>query len=420
MKIELPFGNSTLAFDIPDGNVGDIIRHNPVRTPGDVGVEIKNALQNPTGCAPLRQMAKKGQSVCVICEDITRNTPTQIILKHVISELLAGGVEKSGIFIVMALGTHRPMTRAEMAVKAGEEILREYPVYNSEFSDKKGLSFLGRMQGDIPLYVDKRVMGADLRVSVGSIVPHPAAGFSGGAKIIIPGVTGEETVAAFHHAYGGCTLNMFGSDDFPIRLEMEKWVEKIGLHFSVNAVTTPEKKIYRIAAGHFIQAHRKGMEYAKEVFGVHATQRAGLAVINSCPADLDLWQATKAFGSGLRIVRERGTLLLVTPCPEGLGPHARLAEYMGRGDDPEWLAENLERLPVAERIPLSGGRTLARWRRSMNLAVYSPGLTQADMEKAKIEYVRDVQSYIDLKLAAAGPLEKVSVIHFGGETYAYL
>jgi len=197
-------------------------------------------------------------------------------------------------------------------------------------------------------------------------------------------------------------------------------VEKIGLHFSVNAVTTPEKEIYRITAGHFIQAHRKGMAYAKEVFGVRATGRAGLAVINSCPADLDLWQASKAFGSGLRIVREGGALLLVTPCPEGLGPHPRLAEYMGCGDDPVWLAENLERLPAAERIPLSGGRTLARWRRSRNLAVYSPGLTERDMAKAKIEYVKDVQSYVDSTLAKAGPLEKVSVVHFGGETYAYL
>jgi hypothetical protein len=162
------------------------------------------------------------------------------------------------------------------------------------------------------------------------------------------------------------------------------------------------------------------MEYAREVFGVKAGHRAGLAVINSYPADLDFWQATKAYGSATRIVREGGTLLLVTPCPEGLGPHPRLAEYTGKGDDTDWLRENLPRLPAAERIPLSGGRTLARWRKTRNLAVFSPGLSETDMKAAKIGYVRDLQSHIDSFLGRAGPEEKVSVVHFGGETYAYL
>jgi nickel-dependent lactate racemase len=419
MRIQVPFGQGELAFTVPDKYVVDHIKSNPVRIPGDPAAEIARALERPIGAPRLREMTGPGRRVAVICEDITRITPTVEIVRQVLAEIHAGGASQKDVFIVMALGTHRNMTREEMAVKLGEGVLRDYPVFNSEFSGKQGLVYAGEMEGKVPLWVDRRVMEADVRVGVGSIVPHPAAGFSGGGKIMIPGVTGEETVAAFHHAYGEHKEFMFGREDSPIRQYMEAMVGKIGLHFIVNAVATPEKKIYKVVAGHFIKAHRAGVRFAREVFCVRVNTRPDIAVLNAFPAESDFWQATKAYMSSV-IVKPGGTALLLAPCPEGLGPHPRYAEYIGMSDDPEWRRANIGTLPVEERIPLSGGRTLARLRRSVRLAVYSPGLNPRDMDTARIEYTGNIGDYIAQRLSACGPRARVSVVHYGGEISAYV
>jgi nickel-dependent lactate racemase len=419
MRVEVPFNGQILGFDIPEKNVGDIVKSNSVTLAQDIESEVQSALENPIGTQKLRDIVKPGQKVVVICEDITRITPTPQIVKSVIHEILQGGVEKGDIEVVMSLGTHRNMTEEEMVIKLGEEIVREFPVFNSEFKDKKNLVYVGRMEGNVPLWVDERVMKADVRVGIGSVVPHPAVGFSGGGKIMIPGVTGEETVAAFHHAYGNHKELMFGKEHSPIRLYMEEMVEKIGLHFIVNAITTPEKKVYKVVAGHFLEAQRKGVQYSREVFCVNVNRESDIVIINSYPSELDFWQATKAY-DGANIVRAGGTALLLSPCPEGLGPHERYAEYIGNGDDPEWLKQNLEKLPIAERIPLSGGRTLMRCMQRVNFAVYSPGLKREDMDTAKIEYVDDLDGYINKKIAEYGEGARVSVIFYGSEISAYV
>jgi nickel-dependent lactate racemase len=419
MQIKVPFGNGELSFNVPDQHAVEVIKNNAVALPRDEAAEIAGALARPVGTPCLREMTGPGKRVAVICEDITRIAPTAGIVRRVLAEIHAGGASKDDVFIVMALGTHRNMTREEMAVKLGEEVLRDYPVFNSEFSDKQGLVYAGEMEGKVPLWVDKRVMDADVRVGVGSIVPHPAAGFSGGGKIMIPGVTGEETVAAFHHAYGEHKEFMFGREDSPIRQYMEAMVQKIGLHFIVNAVATPRKEIYKTVAGHFIEAHRAGVRFAREVFCVRVNSRPDIAVINAFPAESDFWQATKAYMSSV-IVRQGGTALLLAPCPEGLGPHPRYAEYIGMSDDPEWRRANIGALPVEERIPLSGGRTLARLRRSVRLAVYSPGLSRQEMDTARIEYVENIEEYLMQRLSACGPRARIAVIHDGGEMSAYV
>jgi lactate racemase len=207
---------------------------------------------------------------------------------------------------------------------------------------------------------------------------------------------------------------VFGDITSPIRANMEKWVGELGLHFIVNVICTPGGQIYQAVAGHFVEAHRKGVEAAKEVCAVRVKRRADIVIAGSYPADLDFWQASKALTSADHLVRDGGTVILVTPCPEGIGPHDELADYVG-DDDPDALAARAFAGQTADPVAVAGGVTLARMRRRARYVIVSDGLTAAVCARMKMGHFSTAQAAVDAALAAYGPGATVSVIPHGAE-----
>ncbi|MBN2551794.1 MAG: DUF2088 domain-containing protein, partial [Spirochaetales bacterium] len=247
------------------------------------------------------------------------------------------------------------------------------------------------------IFIEEEVLRARLRIGIGSIVPHAAVGWSGGGKIIYPGVAGKETVTQFHFTHGLTEQNMTGRDECVVRTRMERWVDIVGLQFVVNCILTPENGVYRVVAGHYVAAQREGVKLAHQVYSRDIEERTDIAVAVSYFHDIDFWQATKGIYSGERLVRDGGTLLLLTPCPEGLGVHREFPLRIGRDDNRQLLEQLLAghtRMPE-DPLPIPPGAMLSRLRKRIGCAVVSPGLEEQEMRLAGYESFPDAQSGLD-------------------------
>lgn len=418
---KIPYGNKTLDFEIPENTEVFYANLPEVSCPDDPYQEINRALDNPIGTERIERIVSPKDRVCIICDDITRPTPVKEILEVLLTRLKMAGVQKGNIYIVIALGSHRYMTEEEKIKKVGEDIYRNFRVYNSEFKEPGGLLDMGRSKTGAKIYVSKSVMDSDIRIGIGNIVPHPAMGWSGGGKILYPGVTDEVTVTQFHIQQGLANENLFGMDDCYIRLEVEQWVDTIGLHFIVNTVLTPDKKLYRAAAGHYVKAQRAGVEYAKQALGTKLIKPCEIVVVSSYPADLDYWQATKGYLCGARGAAENGTIILVTPCDEGIGPHPEYADCIGNNKAEKLLIDMLNGKAVeGDPLALCIGTCVSKMRQKYSLVTVSDGLGPIEMKRAAIKYYPSEKlsrAISDAMAMYENP--SVLIIPHGGETVLY-
>ena len=203
MHFKLPFGNhQKVEFDVPDGNLAYYAERKKLPSVPSVQDSVAEALKKPIGILPLSKLVKRSDRVVVLVDDLTRPTPQNEVLPPVLEELCAGGLNVENVQVMIALGTHRPMTDAEIVDHLGPEVAERFEVINSDYKDDKRLVDLGMTELGIPALVNKTVVEADFVLGVGNIVPHNAAGWGGGAKMILPGVSGEESVGMLHIAAG--------------------------------------------------------------------------------------------------------------------------------------------------------------------------------------------------------------------------
>lgn len=413
MRIDLPYSDKLISgLDLPDDRLAAVYDMNPIPALEDLDTEIRNSLTNPIGAAPLRSLAAGSSKIALIVDDISRPTPVRSILPRLLEELAAAGAADSQITIVIALGSHRPMDKKEIIDRLGPDIVSRCTVINSRFNDPDSLIHMGITEDGAPVYIDKAVAAADFKIAVGSIVPHAAVGWSGGAKILYPGVSGKETVARFHAMHGLTERNMTGLDDCPVRERMEEWVDRIGLDFIVNCILTPEGGIYRVVSGHYVLAHRHGIGFAKKVYQKRVKEKTDIVISVSYPHDSDFWQVTKGLYSCESVVNDGGTLLLLSPCSEGVGPHPDYPEYIGRDDAKALLLDfmNGRELKDIDVTALCPAAMMAKIRRRIHCSVFSPGLPRKHCEKAGFEYFSSsVQDAVDTVLSRY-PHGRISVV----------
>ena len=420
MLVELPYGRERLSLEIPSGLSVEVLRPNAVEVPSDEEVLLREALDHPIGTPPLEAVVKAGQRVAILCDDITRPTPTQRILPAIVERLRLAGIADDHIQIVMALGSHRPMTDVEIRGKVGDALWGRIPVVNSEFRDRSKLVRLPGIPGAPDIWIDRRVAEADVRIGVGGLLPHPAAGWSGGAKIIFPGIAGEETVAAFHLLHARTPWNMLGTVDNPVRQAMESWVgARVGLEFIINVVFTPEGRILHASAGHFIEAHRQGVARARETLCVRSRRRADIVVTTSHRADGDFWQGGKGLLTADLAASDGGTVILVAPCVEGVGPHPRYLDYLSAGSADE-LLEQADRLPPSEQLPLAVAAATLRIRQRLQIGIVSGGLTPDQIRLARMNPFATPQEALDEAVRRHGEGARVTVLPHGGDVVPIL
>jgi nickel-dependent lactate racemase len=252
------FGN----LNIDPLNLIGIYEPQHIKGEGLTDKEIFNKINNTIGTKPLSEIARGCKNVLIVTDDNTRQTPLFRILPFILTELESSGIKKGNITILIGLGTHRGMTKNEMLDKFGDSIAKKYCIANHEWDNPDHLFSLGHCELGFEVIINRLTKYSDLIISVGSIVPHATAGFSGGGKTIMPGICAEKTIEDTHWAALNYNMNdILGSSDNKVRQAIVSICRKVGLKIIVNTVLFNKDQIYDIVVGDVDIAHRKGGRY---------------------------------------------------------------------------------------------------------------------------------------------------------------
>ncbi|MDO8684480.1 MAG: nickel-dependent lactate racemase [Armatimonadota bacterium] len=415
MRVDFPYPDVS-PLEIPEGNLLGVF-HAPEHPPADdVAACVSRALDNPIGSPSLAELARGRKDALLITDDYTRQTPVKEIIPAVVKRLAAGGLNPSSIKILVALGTHRSMTEGEKLAKFGEDICRNFEIVNHDWRDEKSLVEIGVTPGDAKLRINPVAANADLIIGIGQITPHRIAGFSGGAKIILPGICGASATAHTH--WIGGTLpgdKVLGFVDNPVRDEMNEAARLARLVFIVNAICNTNGQTIEIVAGNVVTAHRRGAEIAREVLGVKIPRQADIVIVDSFPKDIEMWQAAKALYAADVAVRPGGALILVSPCYEGVSKSHPLILERGYKTEKETLAEvesgRLTNLMVASHC-LRVGRLIKD--KAAGILV-SSGIPKADAEHLGFIHADNPSQALEKAFSIVGPNASVAVLQHGSE-----
>jgi len=418
--VAIPYGEGSLSFRLPSDCLAGVYSPNHVEPLADANERFERALDSPCGCQSLRELLRQRAParVAIVIDDITRHTPVHRVLPQLLDYCNRAGVADGQIRVVLALGTHRAMTDDEILRKAGPQAVARVPFVNPRYDDPDDLVHFGRSQCGVDIWINRTYAEADLKIAISNLIPHGAVGFSGGAKIIYPGVAGRATVTQFHQAANGNPENVSGRVDTPIRRDIEQMAERVGLDFLVCLVTTPEGEIAGITAGHFVQAHRQGVKLSQQVYGIRLDARPRIAVASSHPADLDFWQAAKCLFNCQGVVDDGGWLVVVTPCPEGIcDEHARYDTYIGK--EPDELLKGIDEGAFDDPIAAAPAVCLARFRQRIHIAMVSDGLSRRNVENMRFHHFESVDDALSHIFAQEGR-HQVAVFTHGGEAVPFV
>jgi nickel-dependent lactate racemase len=379
----------------------------PVHDPSEAVVA---ALSAPIGTPLLRRMVRPGARVALVVPDRTRPMPLNAILRPVLEELERGGVASHAITIVVALGSHRPMTAVELSAMLGEDVVRQYRVENHDWA-AGDLVDLGVTPLGIPIRVNRTVWEADVKVGISSVKPHRSAGWSGGGKIIDPGVCGAETVGMTHWRSVAYTAEqILGIAENPIRHEIERVAERVGLGFSVNVVLNRHGGLVHASAGHPVLAHRAAVPAADALYRVASGERADVLISGTAPWARDLWAGVAGLFLAEYFVRPGGTVVVAAPCPDGIAAHhPEILEFGYRPPKEIEALVNAGRftdLAAASHMAVVGG---VLFDMGVGCTLISDGISQSVSEKLGLRWSASVQEATDAAVARYGSHARVLV-----------
>jgi len=412
MLIRLPFGKEEVEFEVPDENILAILKPSGLAPKVNLTSLTINALSRPIGLPPLSDLASKGAKVLIVIDDYTRKTPTRALLPHIIRELRKGGIRESDITILMALGTHRPPSEKEVEYKIGKEIWDRCAVLFHNWKDDTQMIKLGKVDGKVIVKVNKAVKEADLILGLGMIIPHRVSGYSGGGKIIQPGISGPEITGYTHWMSAKFpSEEILGVFDNPVKRCIDLIAEEAGLKFLVNLVLDGRGNVIDVFAGDFREVHRKGSFLAKRVYGVKVPGKADI-VIADCPppTDIDMWQAAKSLYAASLAVKPGGTIVLLAACPEGISKEHPEVEEMGYRPYDE-IKCLLEKGEVTDLIAASHmvhvGEII---RRKARCILISKGIGRGLAEHVGFEYASNIEEALELAIKRHGSRAKIIVL----------
>lgn len=383
------------------------------RPPAEV---VAEGLANPVGMEPLRSLVAPGRRVLLLTDDNTRTTPVKAILPPLLTELQGGGLRDEDLIVMVALGTHRPMTPEELEAKLGGEAVARFRILQHRFTDEDQLVDLGRTPSGTEIRINRAVVEAEVVLGLGQVVPHRVAGYSGGSKIVQPGVCGAVTTGQTHWlsaAFWG--EEILGKADNPVRREMDEVGRHAGLKAVVNAVLDGAGRLVHLVCGEPVAAHRRACKLSREIFGVAVPRKARIVLTDSHPADLELWQGAKGYYSAELAVAEGGVVVLESPCPEGVAvQHPEVLRYGYRPyAEVKGLVEagELRDLTVAAHL-VHVGRLVREKGRGI---LVSTGIGPAEAERLNLLWAPDLPAAYALAQSLVGADAEVLALRTGGD-----
>lgn len=417
MDVELSYGRGTLAVRLPPDLDVTVIRKTALPVLADPAGAVRAALDAPLAARSLVDEARGKASACILINDITRPVPNGLLLQPIIRALMAAGIPASRILVLVATGLHRPNLGAELEELVGDPwVLATVRVENHHARDDQAHVDLGLTPAGTPVKLDRRFVEAELRIVTGLVEPHFMAGYSGGRKVIAPGVAHKDTITTFHNArfmshprVENCVL-----DGNPLHREQLAIVERIGRVLAVNVVIDERRALSFVNFGEVVASHQAAVDFVERFVRVPVARRFRTVVTSAAgyPLDKTYYQTVKGMVAPLDILEPGGDLVVASECSEGMGSR----EYVD-------AQRRLIGLGADAFLTEIGGRRFAEvdeWQTQMqvksmragSIHLYSASLGAADQALTGVHIARSVEAAVAESVAASGD-RSVAVIPEG-------
>ena len=420
MRVDLAYGKTGLTVDLPDDRT-TVIEPTFLPTLADPRGALIAALRNPIDRPPLRRLVKKDQTVAIAVCDITRPMPSSTVLPVVLDEL--AHVPREQVTILVATGTHRGNSREELEEMLGGDVVRDYRVVNHDAFDRASLGDVGVTSAGVPVVLNRVWTESDVRIGTGFVEPHLFAGFSGGPKMVTPGLAGIDTVMVLHNAEMlGHPKAIWGiTEGNPVHDAIREAAGMAPPDFSVDVTINRDRGITTVYAGEVFAVHRAACQAAKRVAMRPVDRRFDVVVTTNSgyPLDLNLYQSVKGMSAAAQVVSDGGSIICAAECSDGLPDHGEFRQILAMRETPQELLDMVNE-PGFSRHDQWQVQLQAQIQVKARVLLKSGYLTDEQVRSAHLEPVDDVERATADCLAGYGPDAEVCVLPEGPQTIPYV
>lgn len=403
-RVELPYGRGRLPVEFPESVDVEVIRKRTPPKIADPRRAVEHCLDHPDGCPGLAELARGRRSACIVVCDITRPVPNHLFLRPMVERMAAAGIPLREVTVLIANGLHRPGNDAEVAEIVGDPwVVENVRVVSHDARDRSSLVDLGRAAGGCPVSVNRLLVEADLRIATGLVEPHFMAGWSGGRKVVAPGVAGEDTIRTFHSSRFmehplAVQCNLEGN---PLHLAQLEIVRGIGELYALNTVIDEDRDLSFVNFGGIEDSHLRAVDFVQDYAVVDSPRRFGTIVTSAAgyPLDRTYYQTVKGMVTPMDILEPGGTIIVASECSEGFGSgHYRDAQRRLVALGVDGFAESLADKEFAD---------IDEWQTEMQLKpmrvgtirLYTTGLDADELRLTGVEAAGSVEEAVRQSLA---------------------
>ncbi len=408
MKIDLAYGQSGLSVELPESAQATVIRKPSIPIPASPEAVVTAAMENPIASGSLAELAQGKKTACILICDITRPVPNSLFLQPMVRTLMAAGIPAAGITILVATGLHRPNEGAELRELIGDPWVLDTVRTVNHFAqnDEDHVDMGATATRQTPVKLDRRFVEANVRIATGLVEPHFMAGYSGGRKVVAPGVAHQDTIRRFHSAEfmedpGAVQCNLAGN---PLHEEQLEIIRMLGDVHALNVVLDDERNLVYATFGEIIESHLDAVAFARTFTEVPVGRRFKTLVTSAAgyPLDQTYYQTVKGMVTPLDILEPGGTLIIASECTEGLGSEDyRRAQTRLVALGPEAFLDSLLAKSAAD---------IDEWQTEMQLKpmrlgsimLYSDKLPVTDDAVTGVTRIDDISAAIADSIARAG------------------
>jgi nickel-dependent lactate racemase len=419
MRLNLDYGTTGLTVEFPHEGT-QVIEPVDVPPAPDPAAELRRAIRNPMGTAPLRTLVRRGQTVGISVCDITRAQPRRLMLEALLEDMPEARPEDITVFI--ATGTHRANTPAEIEGMLGPEIASSCRILCHSARDQEALLPMGQTSTGVPILLNREWTAMDVRITTGFVEPHFFAGFSGGPKMVAPGLAGLETVMHLHDAarIGHPRATWGVVEGNPVHDDVREISRLTGVDFSLDVTLNRRQQITQAFAGELLAEHRQACEIARKNAMRPVSRPVDVVITTNSgyPLDQNLYQAVKGMAAAARVVREGGTILAAAECRDGIPDHGAYMEILRSRSSPrelldmitsegysrpdQWQVQIQAQIQLKARVLLKAG-----------------GLTDQQVREAHLEPIHDIESVVADLVGGSGD-RTLCVLPQGPQTIPYV
>jgi nickel-dependent lactate racemase len=412
----LRYGREGLEIQVPEN--ADVYQAAWKNAFMDEETAIRKVLMQPIGTPALRELLRPSMRVVIVHTDLTRATPNALLILPILSEILIAGIPSNQVTLINALGSHRKQTDNEMVALLGEKITAYYRCIQHDAFDRQANLQVGKTATGQPVRINREFVEADFRILTGFIEPHFFAGYSGGPKLVLPGLADLETIQWNHRpesiASEKATWCLTSGN--PIWEEMHAVAKRFDPLFNVNVTLDGANKINGIFCGDLFASHTAGCQWVEQqcLFHVPALYDLVITTNSGYPLDQNLYQTVKGMSAAARITRPGGQILMAAACEDGIPNHGAYAQILAGADSPEALLESI--LHGHENIQDQWQvQKQAQIQMQYDVSIFSQGLTDDEITRAHYRPVRSIKEEI-ARVLSENPLARIAVLPEGPQT----